>query len=109
MTATNLIDAMISEWSLERGLVTDAVFSIIQEVQNRPNDAGNTRVVGSTAPVYDDRMDDWKISMLKMLVNANQLVRWQIDFRFTYDRKFETFQTLATNGLTKRDYPDDVG
>ncbi len=63
--------------------------------QNRPNgDVGHSGVVAKTAPVYDDRMDDWKDINTKDAQVANRnLQRWHLIFDSTfYDRKFETFR-----------------
>ncbi len=51
--------------------------------------------------VRRDRMDDWEdINAKDALVSLTICKDSKFDFRFTYDRKFETFKRSATNGQT---------
>ena len=107
----NLIDARYLNGRWKGIEATDIAWDIIQEVQNRPNgDVGITR--GSRqyrTGVRRDRMDDWEdINAKDALVSLTNLQDGKFDFRFTYDRKFETFQTLGNErpDVTVH-YPDD--
>ncbi len=61
-----------------------------------------TRVVGSTAPVYDvNRMDDWEdINAKDALVSLTNLQDGKFDSIHSHDRKFERSKHSATNGQT---------
>ncbi len=78
-------------------------WGIIQEVQNRPSgDIGITRVVGSTAPVYDvTRMDDWEdINAKDALVSLTNL-QMAIRFHSPRSQVWDDSKHSATNGQTR--------
>ncbi len=85
------------------------LLGIIQEVQNRPNgDVEYLGVVGSTAPVYDG--DEWttgKVNAKNCPRVASNLQDGKFDFRFTHDRKFETFKLGNERPDVTVHYPDD--
>ncbi len=89
--------------SLEGIEATDVALGIIQEVQNRPNgmlvSPGVVRQYRTG--VRRDRMDDWEDINAKIPSCRLNLQDGKFDFRFTYDRKFETLQTLGN------ERPDD--